>query len=80
MGEEVAVGKERFYSLAYADNVVLMATKEEKLRRIIKRLERYLDKKSLRSKIIVLGKGREREGTKKQKWKRKKKELEVVKK
>lgn len=62
-GRRVAVGKERFYFLAYADDIALMATREEELRRIIKRLERYLDKKSLlrtlntdKSKIMVLGK------------------------
>lgn len=66
VGEGVAVEKKIFYSLAYEDDVLLMATREEELRRMMKRFKRYQDKKSLtlntdKSKIIWY---LEREGTK----------------
>lgn len=43
---EVRLG-ERIYSLAYADDVVLMAEKEEELRSMMERLEGYLERKKL---------------------------------
>lgn len=35
------MGEERIYTLAYADNIVLMAEGEDKMRNVLKRLEGY---------------------------------------
>lgn len=37
----------KVFSLAYADDVVLLTEEEEGMRRVIRVLERYLDRKSL---------------------------------
>jgi len=37
----------KIYSLAYTDDLVLLAEKEEEIRSMIERLERYLDRKKL---------------------------------
>lgn len=52
----------RIYSLAYADYLVLLTEKEEEMRSLIERLERYLDKKKLelnvgKTKIIKFSRG-----------------------
>jgi len=57
------IGNERIWSLAYADDIVILAKDEESLKEMMKRMERYLKKKKLqlnteKSKIIVS----EREG------------------
>lgn len=44
---------ERVYSLSYADDMVLMAEEEDELRSMLKRLERYLDRKGL---VLNVGK------------------------
>lgn len=44
---EVKRMEERVYTLAYADDVVLLAKEEEGMRSMIKRLERYLKEKGL---------------------------------
>lgn len=44
---KVSVRGEKIYTLTYADDMVVMAEEEAKLRSMIKRLERYLDKKKL---------------------------------
>lgn len=54
--------RERIYSLAYADDVVLMAEKEEELRSMMERLEGYLERKTLelnpnKTKIMRFRKG-----------------------
>lgn len=45
--EGVRLGNKRPYTLAYADNIVLIAEKEDEMRSVLNRLERYLDKKGL---------------------------------
>lgn len=45
--EGVRLGEDRTYTLAYADDVVLIAEEEDGMRSIIGRLERYLEKKGL---------------------------------
>jgi len=37
----------KIYSLAYADDLILLAEKEEEMRSMIERLEGYLDRKKL---------------------------------
>jgi len=44
---EVRLGEKRIYNLAYADDVVLMTKEEEKIRSIMERLERYIERKRL---------------------------------
>jgi len=41
------LGKGRVYTLAYADDMVLMAEGENKMRSMMKRLEKYLEKKKV---------------------------------
>lgn len=61
----VLVGKERIWTLAYADDVIIMARKdEEDMKEMLKRMERYLRKKKLqlsteKSKMIGFKKGGE---------------------
>jgi len=43
----VQLGGGRIYSLAYADNIVLLAEEEREMRSMIERLEVYLERKSL---------------------------------
>lgn len=43
----VRIGDERIYTLAYADDMVLLAEEEEELNSMIERLEEYLDQKRL---------------------------------
>jgi hypothetical protein len=43
----IRLGKGRVYSLAYADDLVLLAEGEDEMRSMIGRLESYMDKKDL---------------------------------
>lgn len=43
----LVVGMEKFLSLAYADYMVLVADKKREMNAMVKRLERYLDRKGL---------------------------------
>lgn len=61
----VKVGKSKIYTLAYADDVVLMTEEEEEMRSMMKRLKMYLERKNLKlntekTKIIRFRKGGER--------------------
>jgi len=54
----VKIGQRRVYSLAYADDIVLLADKEEEMKSMVERLEGYLDEKGLelnvkKTKIII---------------------------
>lgn len=44
----VSLGDEEVYTLAYTDDLVLIAEKEDKMRSMIDRLERYLERKKLK--------------------------------
>lgn len=76
----IRIGKERIWTLAYADDLVIMAKSEEGMKEMLKRMERYLKLKKLqlnieKSKIICFEKrGRRR----KIKWKWEGKEIEEV--
>lgn len=52
------------YTLAYADNVVLLAEEKGRMKSMIERLERYLDKKwltlNMKTKVMRFRKGRKR--------------------
>jgi len=41
----VRLGEKRIYSLAYADDMVLVAEKEEEMRSMMEKLERYIERK-----------------------------------
>lgn len=78
----VKVNKDKIYTLAYADDIVLLAEDEEGMRSMIGRLEDYLEGKRLelnekKTKIIRFKKGGGRE--KKIAWRWKGKALEEVK-
>jgi len=64
----------KIYSLAYADDVVLLAEKDEELRSMIERLEVYLDRKGLelnvgKTKIMRCRRGGGRRGKRTWRWK-----------
>jgi len=44
---EIRLGKGKMYPLMYADDIMLMAEKEQGMRSLISRMEGYLDKKRL---------------------------------
>lgn len=73
----------RVYTLAYADDIVLLAEGANEMRSMLERLERYLNKKKLelnadKTKIMTFRKGR---GTlSKRHWRWKGKKMEEVKK
>lgn len=41
----VTIGKEKFWMMIYADDMVLLAKREEDLKGMIKRLRKYIEKK-----------------------------------
>lgn len=45
--KKVKLGEEKVYSLAYADNMVLLEEEKNEMRSIIRRLEEYLEQKGL---------------------------------
>lgn len=62
----MTIGKERIYTLSYADDIVLMAKNEEEMKSMIERLEIYLRNKELelnvkKTKILRCRKGGGRE-------------------
>lgn len=80
--EKIKLGGRKVLCLAYADDVVLLADKEEELRSILDRLEGYLDRKRLelnvrKTKIMRFRKGGRR--LKKKCWRWKGKEIKKVK-
>lgn len=79
----VKIGKDKIWTLEYADDIVVVAEKEEGLRAMMKMIKVYVDKKKLelsaeKSKVVVFkrdgGRGRKR------KWWWGKEEIEEVKK
>lgn len=70
----VRLGGRKIYTLAYADDVVLLAEKEEKISSMMERLEGYLERKKLelntgKTKIMRFRKGGGRTARKIWKWK-----------
>lgn len=67
-GWEIKINREKIYSLAYTDDV-LLAEEEEEMRAMMKELQKYLREKGLelnvsKSKILRFKKGRNREKVK----------------
>lgn len=78
----IMIGNERITTIEYADDVVLMADKEESLRAMLRSLEKYLNGKKLQlnveeSKVMIFKKGGRKEKGKEWWWKGKR--LEEVK-
>nr|XP_034194835.1 uncharacterized protein LOC117611057 [Osmia lignaria] len=78
----IKLGEKKIYTLAYADDVALLAEKEEDMTAMLRRLERYLDRKKLqlnreKSKVMRFRKGGGR--WKKRDWTWKGKKTEEVK-
>lgn len=60
--EGVKLGEGKIFTLSYADDIVLIAEEEGQMRSMLKRLERYIDKKGLevnteKTKIMRFRKG-----------------------
>lgn len=58
----VKIGEKKIHTLAYANDVMLLAEEEQDMRSILKRLERYLDRKGIelnaeKTKIMKFRKG-----------------------
>ena len=75
----MVVGNKKFWSLMYADDIVLVANKEGEFKSMINRLEKYLDKRKLllnveKSKVLVFSKG----GRRKAEWRWKGEVIEEV--
>ena len=70
----IAVGGSRFWTLAYADDIVVIAREEEVLRSMMKRLEKYLEERKLtlnaeKSKVMVFDKQRKKREEREWVWK-----------
>lgn len=79
----IVIGKEKFWSISYADDVILLAKREAELKEVLKRSleDIYLERKGLslspdKSKIMVFEKGRGR--MKKREWKWGNEDIEEV--
>lgn len=75
------IGEERVYSLLYADDMVLIAEKEEEMKSMLERLEGYIDRKGLeinveKTKIVRFNRRRGRR--KRIRWRWKGKTIEEV--
>lgn len=78
----VVIGRYKFWSLLYADDLVIVAITKEEMESLIKRMEKYLSKKEMtlstqKSKIVRFSKSRGREP--KEEWYWKGERLEKVK-
>lgn len=79
----VVIGRKKFWSLAYADDVVAVATTEKELREMISRLIQYFDRRELvlnveKSKILKFSKGGGRRRKTYESWKWKNHDIEEV--
>lgn len=78
----IIVGKVKFYTLAYADDIVMVADNEPDMKLLMKRLEKYIVKKKMelnvsKSKVMIFTKRRGRR--RKQEWIWKGEKIERVK-
>lgn len=78
----VTLGKEKIWTMSYADDIVLLGRGEKELREMMRRFKRYLEKKNMilsteKSKILVFEDGRGRK--KKREWKWGEEDIEEVK-
>lgn len=78
----VLISKEKVWPISYADDIVLLAESEQELNGIMKKFERYLERKGLilspeKSKVMVFERGRG--NTRKRLWKWGEEKVEKVK-
>jgi hypothetical protein len=78
----IKIGDKKVYTLAYADDIMLLSEDEEGMRSMIGRLDEYLEKKKLelnvdKTKIMRFRKGEGR--LRKREWRWKEKRIEEVK-
>lgn len=67
------MGGERIWSLAYADDLIIMAKSEEGMKEMLKRMEKYLKRKKLylnieKSKMVCFRSGGGRKRRTEWKW------------
>lgn len=72
--EKVSIGEKKIYSLAYADDLALMAEGKDEMRSMMERLKGYRDGKKLevnteKTKVMRFRKGRERQIRRDWRWK-----------
>jgi len=73
---------EKIYTLAYADNIIILTEEKQKIRNLLGKLEKYLERKGLKlntEKIKMMRFRKGREKRKKIDWIYKEKRLEEVK-
>jgi len=63
----IIIGKEKFWSIIYANDVVLLATREEELKEMLRRFKKFLERKGLslsaeKSKIMMFEIGKREKG------------------
>jgi len=68
----MVLGKEKFWSITYADDIVLTKSEQE-LKSMMSRLKKYIDKKGLilspeKSKVVVFERGRGKSRKREWKW------------
>lgn len=79
--EGMTIGREKLWTIAYADDIVLLGRGEKELQGMMRRFKRYLEKKKMtlsteKSKILVFEDGRGRK--KKREWKWEEEDIEEV--
>ena len=70
----IVIGKKKIWNLAYADDIVMLATNESEMREVLKRFRKYVEKKGLtlsteKSKLMVFKKREGRRRKEEMKWK-----------
>jgi len=78
----IVLGRTKVWSLAYADDIVLVAKDEEEMKIMMKGMEKYVDRKKMtlnseKSKVLIFKRGRGKQ--EKTRWSWKDKEIEEVK-
>ena len=71
----MVIGRRKIWTLAYADDIILMATKESDMKGLLKRMEMYLARKNLqlnveKSKVVTFRKGGGKKTVVEWKWRR----------
>lgn len=78
----VVIGREKFWTVAYADDIVLVAKSEQEMKGMLKRFKKYLERKGLvlspdKSKMLVFEKGKGQR--RRRMWRWDKEEIEEMK-
>lgn len=70
---DIMIGKEKIWTISYADDIVLIAKSEQELKEMLKRFKKFIDRKGLelstdKSKVMVFEKGRGNERKREWRW------------